>query len=369
MWNDAGVDAAAVQALGESMGAPVRLGEIRSLGATPAVEHAGDYATPVALALAGMEAPARRAGRRASRSTSSNSRLAPVPPVRVAQRTLVLGVVGAIVLILAFAAVFQLRSARAEADEMRSAGHRSRPTARRPRRRPSRRWSSPRTWQDTDPRFVQCLHDLTKALPEDGQTFLTSFNLNEELKGGFGGKAKSDLDVLALLDRLNASGRFVDIKAWYDAPRGTVQAAPGPPAAATGGACRRRRAAARFPVPCRRPAPAGRCPGPAARRPARWSIRRQHARRDRWPRWRWPPSAAQLPADPWSSPRARCPRRARAAHSLGGAAARPSRPARGAPSGAGRPGAATGPGGPAPGGPPAGEVTFSMTFNYVPAKK
>jgi hypothetical protein len=118
-------------------------------------------------------------------------------------------------------------------------------------------------WHDATPTTVACLSDLTSLIPEDGQTFLTSFTLNDELRGAFGGRSTSESNVLALLDRLGASGRFADVKASFG---------PGPARARW----RRRRRPHRAPASRRRRGGPGRAPtGRSRGRPERWRRRRR----------------------------------------------------------------------------------------------
>jgi hypothetical protein len=61
------------------------------------------------------------------------------------------------------------------------------------------------------------LRDVTAALPPEGGAYVTNFNLNDDMKGTLAGKAANEQGVLALLDRLKASGKLADVKASFDA--------------------------------------------------------------------------------------------------------------------------------------------------------
>ena len=72
------------------------------------------------------------------------------------------------------------------------------------------------TFQGAKPKYLACLRDLTQAAPEDGQTYLTSLHLDTSLKGDFAGRSVSHQEILNLMDRLNATGRFAELKRKID---------------------------------------------------------------------------------------------------------------------------------------------------------
>jgi hypothetical protein len=70
------------------------------------------------------------------------------------------------------------------------------------------------------PRDLACLRDVTAALPEGGQAYLTGFLLRANLQGELIGRAATSQDVMSLLERLNGGGRFAGLRRKIDA-RGT----------------------------------------------------------------------------------------------------------------------------------------------------
>jgi len=68
------------------------------------------------------------------------------------------------------------------------------------------------TFRPAKPRALACLRDLAELMPADGQTYLTSFDLRADLKAVLTGRSPTDHDVLDLVDKLNASGAFADVK-------------------------------------------------------------------------------------------------------------------------------------------------------------
>jgi hypothetical protein len=64
--------------------------------------------------------------------------------------------------------------------------------------------------------YLACLGDVTQAVPEDGQAYLTSLHLDKDLRGDFAGRSASHQEVLNLLNRLEASGHFPELKRKID---------------------------------------------------------------------------------------------------------------------------------------------------------
>jgi hypothetical protein len=80
-----------------------------------------------------------------------------------------------------------------------------------------------KTFQPAQAINLTCLKDLTLAIPEDSQTYLTAFTLEAGLKGTCAGHFPSEQDVLDLLDKLNATGRFASLSRRLSAqPKGSV---------------------------------------------------------------------------------------------------------------------------------------------------
>jgi hypothetical protein len=73
------------------------------------------------------------------------------------------------------------------------------------------------TFAGGGPRNLACLRDVTAALPEGGQAYLTGFLLRANLQGELIGRAATSQDVLNLLEKLNAGGRFVGLRRKIDA--------------------------------------------------------------------------------------------------------------------------------------------------------
>jgi hypothetical protein len=67
------------------------------------------------------------------------------------------------------------------------------------------------------------LKDLTVSIPQQSQTYLTSFMLGADMKGVCVGHSGSEQDALDLLDKLNATGRFTGLNRKLDArPKGKL---------------------------------------------------------------------------------------------------------------------------------------------------
>jgi len=61
-------------------------------------------------------------------------------------------------------------------------------------------------------RFVPFLTQMTQMFPDDGSVWVTSLTLRQNMVGQLSGKATGEQQILSLLDRMNASKRFADLK-------------------------------------------------------------------------------------------------------------------------------------------------------------
>ena len=360
VWNDARLEPSAVRAFGEFAGSALRLGEPQALGVAGgagAAQAPAGYAAAVSLAMAGLEygTPAASASLPVD---FLHSRLAVAKPVRVQPKVVAIAAAAALVLGVGVWAYTDISGRRAALDAMK-AELKAKDEPIKLARATVGRVEFAQSWSGESPQFLACLNDLTTALPTDGKTYLTTFTLNEQLKGGFAGKAGSPDEVLRLLDRLKESGKFADVKASWDAaappaagtrggPQGAPpQSAPQPPGPQPGQPPPQPSPSG--PQPMRAGMPADAAPGmvitpamidePSALNLVEGSPNPVVAAK--------PPQAVAVAAAPQDGPPP---------------GARPTRPPRGAGSEPGvRPAGATG----GAGAPPAGEVTFSMSFQYL----
>ncbi|HEX5245063.1 MAG TPA: PilN domain-containing protein [Tepidisphaeraceae bacterium] len=77
-----------------------------------------------------------------------------------------------------------------------------------------------RTFEAKNPKCLAALRELTSAMPKDGQTYLTSFNLQSNMRGEFSGRSSSDQSVVSLMDKLSSARRFTDLKRKMDERQG-----------------------------------------------------------------------------------------------------------------------------------------------------
>jgi len=72
-----------------------------------------------------------------------------------------------------------------------------------------------RAWCDTQPRFLNCLRELTLTFPEQGTVWATSIATRSGRGGVLSGKATDQKAVLAVMDKMNGGGGFADVKLLY----------------------------------------------------------------------------------------------------------------------------------------------------------
>jgi hypothetical protein len=72
-----------------------------------------------------------------------------------------------------------------------------------------------RAWYDRRPPFLDCLHALTLAFPEDERVWTTSLAVRDSMEGALTGKATDEEPVLDVLDAMRNSGEFANVKLLY----------------------------------------------------------------------------------------------------------------------------------------------------------
>jgi hypothetical protein len=351
LWNDARLESNALRMMGETLGGPFKVGEPQALGVVgSASAHApAGYATAVSLALAGLDAVRLPIN-------FLHSRLEVKPQARIPRRTLIIGGAVAAVLLIGLWGYSDIRSRQADLDAALEL-EKSQVDRVKVANTSITRISFAEAWHNANPKFIECMNDLTAALPDDGRAYITSFTLNGDLKGTLIGKAREDGDVLVLADRLGTSNRFKDVTQSYAAaPRPSTKkptATPTPP-----------------PTPGPTPPPTpGPTPPPGMQLPPGISPEQMEALAAAIKQGNPPPPEmmAMLQSMPRDQQKAlEMAMRQRGAIPGGaGPPAAPQPTPQPAPK-VERPPKAEGAAAPAAG---AGEVTFLMTFNYVPQKK
>jgi hypothetical protein len=214
VWDDIGLEPAALAAMEASLGFPVVRGELPVLGGSGcalADGRVGGGAVALALPFLAGQRPA---------IDFLHPRLVAPKASRVQRRTVWITVAStavALAAILGYADLLRLQRQvdRVDGDlqAIDPALHVAKPFVARMR--------FAETFHADQPRYLECLRDVTAALPESGQTWLTSFHLQNTMQGEFAGHAPSVPDVIGVVDKLNAGGRFAELKRTFDA-RGTT---------------------------------------------------------------------------------------------------------------------------------------------------
>lgn len=68
------------------------------------------------------------------------------------------------------------------------------------------------SWVSREPRFLDCLRELTAAFPDEPQVWATSLALNENGTGSLIGKATSEASFYAVLDKIKENKVFSEVK-------------------------------------------------------------------------------------------------------------------------------------------------------------
>jgi Tfp pilus assembly protein PilN len=172
LWDGAGIDTAS---LNNSLGVTVRSGDLPALGVqTPATSANGEgrrFAAAVALGLSGL-------GSTAESVDFLHPRLAPPKEQRIPRWAMIAGIVVVFLLAVGFYAYSNLQAQRAKL-----ASEQARYDEQKGRLAVAEAFvakvSFAQAWHGGNPRYLACLQELTVAVPEDMQTYLTSVVLHE----------------------------------------------------------------------------------------------------------------------------------------------------------------------------------------------
>ena len=216
VFDEVGMDGAVLESIAAAVGMPVARGDARALGVTAESDGADARASAVALAaLGGRRPPAGSLGVERAVDFMHPRIVAPVQR-SVSRQAVWATTAGAVVVLvgaLAYADLAKLKRQVAETDqELRQLD-------------PAYKLAKPfvadmkyaETFSGGKPRYLACLRDVTQAMPEGGQAYLTGFNLRANMNGELVGRAASNQDVLNLLEKLNAGGRFTGLRRKLDA--------------------------------------------------------------------------------------------------------------------------------------------------------
>jgi hypothetical protein len=216
VWDEVGLDDGALAAMGAAVGMPMARGDVGTLGV--AVEASGEAgagavsvsASAVALAVLGARRPA---------VDFFHPRIVAPATGGVSRRVVWLSTAAAVAVLvgaLAYADLSKLERQVAETEQQLK------------QLDPAYKLAKPfvadmkyvESFQASGPRDLACLRDVTAALPEGGQAYLTGFLLRANMQGELVGRAATSQDVMNLLEKLNAGGRFGGLRRKIDA-RGT----------------------------------------------------------------------------------------------------------------------------------------------------
>ena len=205
LWDGCGLDGDARAAIGQAANMAIVPGDVHWLDDSATSFSGG---APLALLL-----PARN-GQRLS-PDFLHPRITPVKERSLSVRTkAICAAVAALLLVALIASADvmhiqrQIAATRAELDSLGPKLATARPFA--------SQMQFVKTFVPGEASYLKCLKDLTVSIPQGGQTYLTSFVLENDMKGACIGHSGSDQDVLDLLDKLNATGRFAGLNRKLD---------------------------------------------------------------------------------------------------------------------------------------------------------
>lgn len=209
LWDGAALPNPARLALGQA-GIHLADGDPAALGVriAPGIARAELSAAAVALAVVGLSEERPQVNFLAPR-------LAPPKPASPLRRNVLIGAAAGMVLLLVLLAVVDMLSLQSRIDQLQAKVTREAPKAKLAEAE-VKRISYAERWHAGNPTFLACLRDLTVAIPDDQQTYVINFNLHDNMKGVVSGKTGRKESVLKLVDEMNRTKRFSEVKMSLD---------------------------------------------------------------------------------------------------------------------------------------------------------
>jgi hypothetical protein len=206
LWDDPALDHQSGESISQALGIPLIRGDVRWLEHAPATPTS---AAPLALIWAAHNKKRLTPNFRASR-------IKPLANRRLSRPAAAICAALAAMLIVALAGYTDLLHIQHEIDSSRDQLAQLQPQLEIARPFASQ-MQFVKTFQPGRSNYLQCLKDLTLSIPQDSKTYLTGFTLKASMKGTCVGHSNSDQDVLDLLDKLSATGRFSSLNRQLDA--------------------------------------------------------------------------------------------------------------------------------------------------------
>jgi len=213
VWNGFSLDKSARQVVGDSLGMPVRAGDLATLGVcasgSASAAEPGHFAPAVALALSGLADAAKDGS-----VNFLHSRLAAPQKPLVDRRIVWAAGIGLLLLLVGGFSLHEQHQEQAELDRETNtyAGLQQSLVA---ATSEVGKIAYARQWQGGNPRYVTALRDLTNVIPDDGLTYLLSFELHEDkdkiLRGTLSGKSRDNNSVMAVQKSMTVSKNFKDV--------------------------------------------------------------------------------------------------------------------------------------------------------------
>ncbi|MDP9175029.1 MAG: hypothetical protein M3O30_14375 [Planctomycetota bacterium] len=236
LWDGAGVDS---RLLGENLGVEVRAGELPSLGVDTSIiglnGEGPKYAGAISLAMSGLKG--------GPTVDFLHSRLAPPRESRI-PKWATAAVLGLIVVIAGAVWAYQNeQSKQQQLNDIKSQIDVIKPDVDAATKFVGMAGLA-QYWHGDDGRFVACLRDITDALPQDGQTYVTSIEINSDkprvpgvsssgkvlrvddsqpLSITIEGKTTDSGRVFSLVQRMRNNPAFTEVKRGQEGRTGRAQ--------------------------------------------------------------------------------------------------------------------------------------------------
>jgi hypothetical protein len=214
VWDAATLTDAARRALADAAGGRLETGDLAVLGVAPGVSAvAPELAGAAALAVAAL-------GDDPLPADFLHSKLAPPAPSRIPRKAVLVSAAAAAVLLIAFAAWWNVHKLETELAELNEQQTKLAPEGKAADTF-VKKVEFAQGWMQSRGRYIACWADLHAAIPGNSpQAYITSFTLRDKMDGTFRAKASDSKFGEAVRDQLRASKRFKDVK--YQSERNEV---------------------------------------------------------------------------------------------------------------------------------------------------
>lgn len=225
VWDELTLSDPSRQALADAVGARLEAGNLEALGVPAGL--AGGQRDPGTPSVAGAAALAVAAvSETPFPADFVHSRLSAPKQGGLPRKTVLIAAGAFVAFVLLMFGYFDIQSRQGEVDSLNAQIEALKPQVKTANEN-IKRIGAAEKWAQVQPRFLNCLHGLTQAIPEDGKTYITNITLKENMKGVLNGRTSgTEQDVYRIVDRMLKTKQFANVKAPQTSKHDGARGAP-----------------------------------------------------------------------------------------------------------------------------------------------